>query len=438
MFFDRSPAIGLPLRFLFAGPVFGVLAALLLFWEGPAELATRWAPASLAGVHLLTLGFLAVVMVGASLQISTVLTGQPLAIADWLVTGMLVLLIAGTLALVGGFLTGIHVLSAMAVACLAVALALFLFSMWRQLWAAARQRDTVGGMLLALAALAVAAALGLRLAAGWAWPSLGIPRFLTDVHLRWALFGWVGMLVAAVSFEVVPMFQFTPPYPQRMRRILLWLVALSLVAGSFAPVLHGGLAERALSGLPLVFLCAFAVITLTLQHRSRREVGDTTLRYFRLAMGSLLGATALWALAPWSGRLSSQFDIAALLLYLVGFGVACVSGMLYKIVPFLMTLHLQRRAWRQGQRGQALPRLRDFIPERASLRQYRLFLAGLAALIVAVFVPERQVTFTAAITLASAWLFLLAHLYRALTIYRRHARHGSHSGAPEARRALNH
>jgi hypothetical protein len=36
---------------------------------------------------------------------------------------------------------------------------------------------------------------------------------LANIHLAWGLGGWALMLVAAVSYFVVPMFQLTHPYP---------------------------------------------------------------------------------------------------------------------------------------------------------------------------------------------------------------------------------
>ena len=58
-------------------PLFGVLAGLLVLFEGPAALPVRWNPATLALTHLLTLGVLAQVMCGALLQMLPVLAGAP-------------------------------------------------------------------------------------------------------------------------------------------------------------------------------------------------------------------------------------------------------------------------------------------------------------------------------------------------------------------------
>src|SRR6185312_17183962 len=65
---DRAPAAPLPLRFLLTVPLWGVLAGVLLIVDGDVALRTRWQPATLALVHVFTLGVLGNVMFGSVLQ----------------------------------------------------------------------------------------------------------------------------------------------------------------------------------------------------------------------------------------------------------------------------------------------------------------------------------------------------------------------------------
>ena len=66
---EQAPPFSVPLRFFLTAPWFLVLAAALILWEGPGIFASRWLPATLALTHLLVLGFMAQVMLGALLQI---------------------------------------------------------------------------------------------------------------------------------------------------------------------------------------------------------------------------------------------------------------------------------------------------------------------------------------------------------------------------------
>ena len=83
--YDQSPPIAAPFRFFLTAPVFGILAGLLLLWEGPDMLAARWTPGVLALTHLMTIGFMLQVMLGALIQILPVVAGanltQPIRLA---------------------------------------------------------------------------------------------------------------------------------------------------------------------------------------------------------------------------------------------------------------------------------------------------------------------------------------------------------------------
>jgi hypothetical protein len=62
---EQSPPLSAVLRYFFATPVFALLAAALLLWQGAPALASRWSPSTLALTHLLTLGALGMTMAGA-------------------------------------------------------------------------------------------------------------------------------------------------------------------------------------------------------------------------------------------------------------------------------------------------------------------------------------------------------------------------------------
>ena len=66
--YDATPPISAPLRFFLTAPVFGLLLGVLLLGIDPDALLSRWSWPVLAGTHLLTLGMLAPVMVGALIQ----------------------------------------------------------------------------------------------------------------------------------------------------------------------------------------------------------------------------------------------------------------------------------------------------------------------------------------------------------------------------------
>ena len=78
--FEQAPPLTVPIRFFATAPWFGVAAGLLLLWQGPEALASRWSPATMALTHLMTAGLMLQGMCGALLQFVPVEAGEPVEI----------------------------------------------------------------------------------------------------------------------------------------------------------------------------------------------------------------------------------------------------------------------------------------------------------------------------------------------------------------------
>ncbi|HUY04661.1 MAG TPA: hypothetical protein VMV33_15395, partial [Rhodocyclaceae bacterium] len=208
-----------------------------------------------------------------------------------------------------------------------------------------------------------------------------------------------------VSFLVVPMFQLTPAYPLWLTRLLpaglflvLCLWSLQLLPGTDAAqawqsgVLTAGML---LAGL-------YAVATLWLQSRRRRRQADVTLVFWRGAMLALLALAVSWLLFAALPRLGSHARAPLWLgvLALPGVFLSVIEGMLYKIMPFLNWLHLQR----QGGTVTTQPNMKQMIPERAMRGQMRLHFAALALLLAAVIWPALALPAGLAFSASCLWL----------------------------------
>ncbi|MFW2374372.1 MAG: hypothetical protein ACN4GM_14700, partial [Gammaproteobacteria bacterium] len=73
---QQAPSIATPMRFFITAPLFAIAAALLFIINGPEMLHSRWLPNTLAAVHLITLGFVTMSMMGALFQLLPVLAGS--------------------------------------------------------------------------------------------------------------------------------------------------------------------------------------------------------------------------------------------------------------------------------------------------------------------------------------------------------------------------
>jgi len=414
--FEQAPPFSLPLRFFLTAPLF-LLAAAILIAVSPDALATRWTPQALALTHALTLGFLAMVMLGALTQMLPVVAGSPLPAPRWVAWISHVSLVLGTVALMAGFLTAEPAAFGIGIVLLGGGFVVFLAAAAIGL-ARAVAGVTVNGIRLAVLSLAVTLLLGLMLAmlrAGW-WTPPAIESAIA-AHVSFGLIGWVLLLVIGVAYQVVPMFQLTPPYPPRLSRWLAGALFALLLLHAAASLLPQAATDHVDAGLAAGILL-FAVATLRLQFRRRRKLPDVTLDCWRLGMASLVACVAVWLAARFSPAWadSDAYPLLLGILFIVGFAVSVVNGMLYKIVPFLAWFHLQSQL--QAKAG-TIPTMKDMIAERWLRGQFRLHLVACALLLVVPFWP--QLGMAAGSVLAVSAVVLWVNLLSAL---RRFFRHG--------------
>ncbi len=383
--FDQAPPISVPYRFFVAAPWFGVLAGILLAWSGADALASRWTPEALALTHLIALGFMLQAMCGALFQFIAVAVGGNVWRPKFVANAVQPVLLAATLLLVGGLLWGRPGLLSAAVPMLLLAIGAFVLAVAMALWRTPATGTTLWAMRMAIAGLAIAALLGSLVAEALA-RGLPLPiAELTNVHLAWGLGGWAMMLLVGVSYQVVPMFQLTRPYPLWFARWFGPLLLLLLLAWS-SRLLSGNswwLMGIALS--LLLILSVYAGMTLWLQYTRRRKIHDATSMYFRLAMLSILAFAVLAALSILHSDIGADPRTAVWLgiLAFVGVFVSGITGMIYKIVPFLNWLHLQRL----GAPLTAVPNMKKMIPADAMTGQLRLHILSVALLLAAVWQP---------------------------------------------------
>lgn len=398
---DQSPPLRTVLRYFLCTPLFALLAGALLAWQGEAALQSRWAPATLALTHLFTLGALGMSMAGALIQILPVVAGVTLPRGRIMAAAVHAMLGTGTLALAAGFLLAEPWLFRAALALLVPSLLWLCGCVTVALWQpqAEGAAPMLGTVRLALAALAVTVVLAAILGAAFAWPGMTPPLALpraTDLHAMWGVFGWGGLLLAGVSFQVVPMFQVTPLYPPWVHRALGVAVFLLLVASSAG-------------ALPVTVLIAYAVfsgVTCSLLARRKRPEPDAMTLFWSLSMASL-GACLLVCLAPEAPARSLALGVLAI----VGFLYSAINGMLYKIVPFLVWHHLQE----QAAPGQRPPGVKHIIPDARARAQFWLQAAALAMLLGACWFPALLAR-PAGVALAASALWLAWNLAGALRI----------------------
>lgn len=422
---EQAPPVSIPFRFFLTAPLFGVLAAFLMMMVGPDLFQSRWSPATLGLTHLITLGFLSMVMCGAMIQMLPVMAGSPVPMAR--PAGMLIhlLISLGSLVLVTAFLTGDAFWMHPALALLGAGFLLFLIVVGIALVRVKVPTMTVVGMRLAVFALLITVLFGLLLGSGYIG-LFGIGRLpmLADAHLGWGILGWIGLLLMAVSFQLVPMFQVTPEYPLEMRRGLPRILFFGLVVWT---LLQFGVMSGALyAPFPRIWLllvtllfALFSLKTLHLLLQRKRRIPDVTLMFWRLGMFFTLLCLVFWIAGQLHPSVSSspRYPMLLGIGLLLGVGGSVINGMLYKIVPFLSWFHLQNRQLSLMCMDVSVPNMKELISDVDAKRQLYFFVAALLFLIAAVFQPEWFARPAGLIFLISN-LLLMFNMIKAVLLYR--------------------
>jgi hypothetical protein len=415
--FQQAPPISVPFRFFLTAPVFALLSAAVMLWQGADLFASRWSPATLAAVHLLTLGTMTMVMTGAMIQILPVLVGTPVPKPRLVAAIVHSALLVGTLLFAGGFLFAQPLLLKIAITVLGVGLTAFLAVMLLVLSRTRNPTPTVYAIGLATAALGVTLVLGLTLAASRAW-GIALPNpSLRDLHPGWGLMGWTGLLVVGVAYQIVPMFQITPNYPRWLMRGfavmvfgLLMLLSVAQWQGDAAGWWWVSLICICLLAAAFILL---AGVTLNLQRLRRRRLPDLTLEFWRVGMACVVLAALLWVSQRFPVLSFPQADVLLGVLIIFGAAMSFIRGMLCKIVPFLAWFHLQAKIGIGGK----IPNVKSMLPEKAQRVQLQLHIAALVLWVAAALLPS-IFAFPAALCFGAASASVLWNMIGVARLYR--------------------
>lgn len=383
------------------------------------------APETLLLVHMVTIGWLSMLMCGALFQFVPVLIAQPL---RWerLVLPALICLLTGLASLLAGFLqlagvfdTGIPLL-ALAGTFLPAGFLLVAGVLGGTLWRANLQlpaRFVAVGLVCVLVTATLGALLALLLA-GFL-PALAEIDFRTQalpVHIAVGLGGWLSFTAIGVSYRLLPMFMLSPDRERARSRVSWWsgVVALLLIAlaspiAAFLEKVGLAATTSPATGLAVALgMAALVLYALDLaffyRHRKRRTIelnsGAAQGAFLALALSAIL----LLALLA-TGTLERHIGA---LLYLVAFGWLTGLGLsqLYKIVPFLTWLECYGPV--MGRKP--TPRVQDLVTERRGWMWFALYFLGVLAGTVTLLVEQPGLFRAAAAATLLATLAIVAEL----------------------------
>ena len=336
---SRLLPVTVPFRYFGAACVFHVLAWCALF--AGADIAPRFAGGlgwPLAALHLVTLGVLAMTAMGASLQLLPVATRQPVrvqrapALIWWVYT-------PGVAAIALGMGTGHVRLLVAGAGAVALALAAYGVLLALNLRGAKGMPAVVAHGWIALVSLGLLLVTALSLALSYVGVPLLARSTAVTLHITFAAYGFMGMLVLGLSYVLVPMFALSPPYDERRAIASCALAALALLLAATAAF---GLIPRALLAAALLAASAAVALHLRLMRAAlatglRRELGRS-FTLVRIAWALLAASLpiALGVALEWPvNGLPSVFGLVVI----AGWLLTMLLGMLQRIVPFLASMH---------------------------------------------------------------------------------------------------
>ena len=415
---DQAPQLSIPASFFLTIPIGVLLAGYILITTGTAALVSPWMPQAQALTHAGTLGVLAMGMMGALYQMTPVVAGSPVPFAR-VAHIVHILLLTGLVGFIWRLLSGSTLAMSVAIICFGIALAAFLLPLGWALLRAPTKDETALGMRIAVASLAIITVIGLFMAGGFAGGEFSEKRMLwVQLHVTLALCGWVGGLIMAVSWQVIPMFYLASHVGKNTKR---WSLVL-LLAGLVLPLLVvltgvesvGFLSATnlmAIAALPAAYVIWWlhpALILRTLSRRQRKR-SDASLLFWQtgLGIGLLIIPIAVAAtLLP-----DPRWQVLFGWLVIWGWAATIMHGMLSRIVPFLVWFH--RYSARVGL--EIVPSMRSLLPQQRIKTGFILHSGSVLSGVLAIFFQTdwlAQLTGLLLLATALSMASMLIHVLR--------------------------
>ncbi|SMC10140.1 hypothetical protein [Nitratiruptor tergarcus] len=350
---DQAPPFEAPLLFFTEALIFGLATGVSILFGN----------SSFGTLHLFTLGFLGYIMIGALQQMLPVVVGvsfkRPILFSLLLFFPLTAGLILFFLTLEKGY--NLFFLASLF---LFLAIAFFTLTTLYKLFKAPHTTDTVIAMRLALFSFFIAAALGAHILASFGLQKAPNSSFLLT-HALFAGFGWVGLLIMGVSYQVIPMFYVTQEIPELYKK---WLapVGFSLIVLSAITLFINKKLSLMLFVTLLFIYIFYAVLLLQQIKRRKRAIKEPSIAFWQLGLITLFFLPLLFFID------SEKFA----LLFLFGFATSIIFGMLYKIIPFLSWFHISSWGFFD------MPTMKEMINEKLAFIHLGVHIATLLALFI--------------------------------------------------------
>ncbi|MES9945008.1 MAG: hypothetical protein ABW080_08645 [Candidatus Thiodiazotropha sp.] len=404
---DQAPPIIIPFKYFLTASLFTIAAGLVLAIQAEAVFVSRWSPLALGITHLMTVGFLAQVMTGAMIQLLPVLAGSPIPAVVTVSRIIHLSLLAGATLMALGFLQSHDYILGTGAGLALFAISFFLLTLFLSLTRSGKRQASSIPIGLGWAAILPTVAIGVYMVLGLSgMVEIEHMPQLTTIHLSWGLFGWVGIVLFATVFQLLPIFYITKELPGKFRDYSFAAIFILLFLFTLSHYIDNQLLEFSLPMILGLFLLLSLTLFQTIRTR-RRKIVDMTLVFLYTGLVCLGLTVIVWMFG------GNDLLIGVLLL-----GGVCMTipiGIIYKVIPFLCWFHLQSLLVKQGKMSSRLPSMKHYIDDEDTKRHYILHLAAISLLVAATLMPAALARPSGiALSLSSLYFFknLLAALLR--------------------------
>ncbi|MCW8935657.1 MAG: hypothetical protein OQK98_13105 [Gammaproteobacteria bacterium] len=379
---QQSPDLWTPLRFFISAPIFAIFAIILVLIAGPEVLHNRWLPETLAVTHLLSLGFISMMMMGATFQLLPVLAGCDIYKSKISSKIIFLFVVTG----VGLFTIGLAISGNAVIKTglffLVPGLLGFLILTTYALFKAKSEFASATGMRLAINSFWIAFLLGVLLAIGTAWDSFPLLRQLTSIHVVWAALGWVTIMIVAIAYQVIPMFQVTQEYPDKFKKYYSRIMFVCLLVLSSLIYLEYSL--QFIVAIISLSILAFSFVSINLILKRKKRLVDAGTYFWLTGLGSLILCVLIF---NYDRYYAGDLSVLTGYVFFYGFVISVINGMLFKIVPFLVWLNLNKERSRITTGLSSIPTMNEVISRKKMLYQYYIHLSALLLTLTSFLIP---------------------------------------------------
>lgn len=376
---DQAPPISAPLRFFLTAPIFAILAGILILLSDSDTLFSRYSIDSIIITHAMTIGFFGFVMLGALMQMLPVLAGVKIYKVETITLYSHIMLVFGLLFMIYGLYFSAPSINLLATIFLVIGFLILLIPMLIALRGANNFTPTVKAINVSLIFSVISITIGGYLLFGYALGTVSSTHLiLANIHSVWAVFGFVGILIIGVAFQVIPMFYVAPRFKQFCKQRVVHIISAGLLVWAFLNILYPEYAYIAKTWISLFFFAFTSAVWVKLNNR-RRPTSDVTVWYWRISSIFMSIGFFAWI---FNSYLDDEYTVIISVIIGGGFILSIMVGMLYKIIPFLVWFHLNARGY------MSIPTMNEMTNKRISIAQFILYLFSIIGFIFSYFYPS--------------------------------------------------